>query len=140
MKKNTTNILLLAVTGVLLFSVLFIGLQLKNSGQTSITTVQKTKAAAVTYSKTVIIGGQTVTSTPIPTPTDGLLAMANPTTSPTETITEFPTESPIESPPETITASASPTIISSLPTTSTFQNTAVLLGFGLFIVFFSFVF
>jgi|GEM_PF-3399213 len=55
MKKNIATIILVLVTVMLLFFTVYIGWLLKSQGSASPTTIKKTKAGAMTYTKTVLI-------------------------------------------------------------------------------------
>jgi hypothetical protein len=111
--KNITTITLIIITVLLLFFTIYIGWLLKSQGQTAPTTIKKTKASAITYSKTVLIAKlpslsptqieSEPTASPKPEPT--LLADKNlltPSLTPTSQITVIPTAvstiSPIISP------------------------------------------
>ncbi len=111
MKKKLSTIILLVVTIFLIISVIYISILLRDQGDSSVTKIKKTKAASLTYSRTLSIGSETIDITP--TVTEPQPTNLSPTRELTPTETSTPTvqtEEKIQPPTEAVLAYRNPTI------------------------------
>lgn len=123
MNSKIKTIVLLSVVGFLFVTTLYVSFLLRSGPETAPTTIKKTKASAITYSRTLALN--TPTATIVISPTEAfiqgtsLISTISPTISPTESlsISPSPTETLIAkadiSPTETLLAkvTSTPTVV-----------------------------
>lgn len=133
MLSKIKTVLLVFVVGFLLFATLYISFLLKSETESSPTTIKKTKAAAITYSKTIAYSSPTpiptATIVPISPAAQGSFSaggsMISPVLSPTSVLLAMGGAAVDTSPTPVSTLTPSPTsvLLAQAPTTSTISAT-----------------
>lgn len=136
MKQKLTKFGLIFMTVFLLGSTIYITLLLKDTGGTAATTVKKTKAASVTYTKTLALNTEPVqpgiSEEPTAIPTETLLSYnsINQTGQPTPTSTLSPT----------LSSTTQPTGVTSLPQSGWMQSSIAIFAAASIFIFLSFLY
>lgn len=158
MGNKIKTIALLLVVGFLLASTLYISYLLRSESKSAPTTIKKTKAAALTYSKSVSINSFSPTATKIPSPTNAfsiagsMMTSISPTAvvptsltptasllasvSPTEVLLAQITSTPIPSAVSTATTTRAQT----LPETGWIKPVHIMFIFAFSLIIFSLIF
>jgi len=132
MKFKLSTIILGGVTFLLLIMVIYIGTLLVGEKPTPATTIKKTKASSITYSKTVSLDYPSNT----PIPSQAALVFPTSTPSPTSAVITLPTT--IITTSSQITSS--PTPKKTLPVTGKVDYTATFVALASLLIFISFIY
>lgn len=160
MGNKIKTIALLLVVGFLLASTLYISYLLRSESKSAPTTVKKTKAATLTYSKSVSINSFSPTATKIPSPTISLTPTVVPTNafsiagsmataiSPTAVVPTLANVSPTEvllaqttsTPTPSAVSTATTTRAQTLPETGWIKPAHIMFVFAFSLIIFSLIF